>query len=486
MTAAAQFPPEIGRFIAEYFRAIDAGTAAIFAGAGLSAPAGFVDWRNLLRDIASELGLDVDRETDLVSLAQFHVNKYQGNRHQLNQAVIEALSAENPPTRNHRVMARLPIHTWWTTNYDQLIERALREAGKVVDVKYEVDQLANTRPRRDAIVYKMHGDVENANRAVVTRDDYERYTRDRGAFVNALAGDLVSKTFLFLGFSFTDPNLDQVLARVRLTYKENQRKHFAIFKRRTKGKNETEEEFAHARARQQLVIEDLRRYNIEALLVDDYKDITAILEELERRYRRRTVFVSSSAADFSPWGEENVVRFMRTLGDRLIGGGLRLATGLGLGVGNALFTGAVERVVKDGRHHIEDELIIRPFPQHIEPARRDAFWADYRRELIGNAGIALFLFGNKLSDGRIVSANGMTAEFDIAHDLGLVLLPIGGTGSAAAELAARTFADPNRFAAGLSAQMMEALRALATPIPDLDAAIDPLVTLIDQARALRS
>src|SRR4051812_42003052 len=121
-TAPDPFSKDAKRFLNEYFADIEAGNAAVFAGAGLSVPAGFVDWRNLLRDIAEELDLDIDRETDLVSLAQFHVNKYLGNRHQLNQAVIEALSADNPPTANHRLLARLPITTWWTTNYDQLIE----------------------------------------------------------------------------------------------------------------------------------------------------------------------------------------------------------------------------------------------------------------------------------------------------------------------------------------------------------------------------
>jgi NAD-dependent SIR2 family protein deacetylase len=40
---------ETTRFIDDYLAEIEAGNAAIFAGAGLSIPAGFVDWRDLLR-----------------------------------------------------------------------------------------------------------------------------------------------------------------------------------------------------------------------------------------------------------------------------------------------------------------------------------------------------------------------------------------------------------------------------------------------------
>jgi SIR2-like domain/Sir2- and TIR-associating SLOG family len=294
--------PAVRSFITEYLGELVEGNAALFAGAGLSAAAGYVDWRELIRPLSVELELDIDLESDLVAVAQFHVNASGRNRHKLHKAVIEALSSDNPPTENHRLLARLPIRTWWTTNYDKLIENALRDAGKVVDVKSAVPQLATTRPHRDATVYKMHGDVDRPDEAVATRDDYERYSTDRGAFITALAGDLVSKTFLFLGFSFTDPNLDYVLSRVRLTFQDNQRRHFAVFRNRSKLPSESDSQYEHHKTRQALVIEDLKRFNIRALLIDDYSEITEFLAELVNRYRRRTVFISASVADYEPWG----------------------------------------------------------------------------------------------------------------------------------------------------------------------------------------
>ena len=328
----------------------------------------------------------------------------------------------------------------------------------------------------------MHGDIDRPNDAVVTRDDYERYATERGAFVTALAGDLVSKTFLFLGFSFTDPNLDQILSRVRISFTNNQRRHFAIFKERSRAGTETDEQYAHAKARQLHVIEDLKRFNIRVLLVHDYGEITVILRELERRYRRRTVFVSSSAADFAPWGEEAVTAFMRALSDALIAREMRVATGLGLGVGNALFTGAVERVVVHRRTRIEEALVLRPFPQAIpDPIEREAFWAAYRRDLIGQAGIALFLFGNKEAGGSIVDANGMRSEWEIARDLDTTLLPIGATGSVAAALA-KTQDDDQAARAGLDDKAVEQLRTLAAPAANLMALVEPAADLVARMR----
>ena len=470
---------DIKGFIANFIAELEAGNAAIFAGAGLSATAGFVDWGGLVRPLAEELGLDVERETDFVAVAQFHVNANHQNRHALHAAIVNAFSAEHRPTANHKLLARLPITTYWTTNYDKLIETALRAAGKIVDVKWAVPQLAITQPRRDAIVYKMHGDVDRPDEAVTTRDDYERYPIERGAFINALAGDLVSKTFLFVGFSFTDPNLEQVLARVRVTFKSNQRRHYAIFRNRTRREGESDAEFEYGKIRQSLVLEDLKRFNIRPLLVDEYGEITDILAEVERQHRSRTIFVSSSASDFAPWGESAVTEFMRTLGSALISGKFRIATGMGLGVGNALFTGALEAIYADRQGHVEDRILMRPFPQYIpDETERRQIWEEYRQEIISSAGIALFLFGNKKQGENTVIADGMIREFEIARQHGLVCIPVRATGYAAAEIADRQFSG----SVGGASAPPELLNELSETRQNLKELISPILKIANSAR----
>ena len=180
---------DIEQFIIEYVRELDAGTAAVFAGAGLSVGAGFVDWVSLLGPVARELGLDSNKEQDhLVALAQYHVNENHDNRSELHRRLLVEFPARQSPSENHQILARLPIPVFWTTNYDRLIESALEEARKIPDVKYANPQLAYTKPRRDAVVYKMHGDIEQPDQAVLTKDDYERYAIDRAPFIPSGAG----------------------------------------------------------------------------------------------------------------------------------------------------------------------------------------------------------------------------------------------------------------------------------------------------------
>lgn len=426
---------EIELFIQEFLKEIREDSAAIFAGAGLSAPAGFVNWRELLRPIAEELCLDVDNEHDLVAVAQYHCNENGGNRHKLNQLVIEQFTVGFVPTNNHKILAHLPFSTYWTTNYDQLIETALKNAGKIADVKYVTEQLATTKPRRDAVVYKMHGDVEHPHDAVLIKDDYEKYHVRRGAFINALSGDLVSKTFLFIGFSFTDPNLDYVLARVRVNFQENQRRHYCILKQRLRQSDESDADFENAQIKQRLAVADLKRFNIKTLLINEYSQITAILARIERLYRQRTIFISGSAEEYGSWTKGDTEVFLRDLSRALVQKGFRVATGVGLSVGDAVITGAIEEVYRARTGHIEDSLIMRPFPRaNSDPAVRKQLWESYRQELISSAGVCILILGNKKVGDDVVLADGVRREFEIAVEHGLSVVPIGARGYMAREL----------------------------------------------------
>lgn len=475
---------EVLLFVENFVEEIRAQNAAVFLGAGASKAAGHVNWAELLKPLARELDLDIEKEPDLVALAQYHVNETR-NRATINQTILDALGSSLEPTENHRILAGLDIPVYWTTNYDRLIEESLRAAGKIADVKHTVFQLASTRSKRDAVVYKMHGDVDHPHEAILTKDDYEKYFKTHGAFVNALSGDLVSKTFVFIGFSFSDPNLDYILSRIRVNFETHQRRHFAFFKSRAKQEKENEEDFQLALTRQRLMIDDLKRFNVQAILVDEYEEITEALREVARRFRMRTVFVSSSAADFHPWGEEAVTSFMRKLGSLLVENSLRVCTGLGLGVGNALFTGALEEIYGSVERQIDDHLLARPFPQYVaNKDQRESIWHKYRSDFIPLAGTALFLFGNKQTDDGIVAANGMVSEFEIAADNGLVLLPVGATGSTAADLAKKILSTPQDYPS-VPQDLIPLIERLNEPVESLHELLQPLVDLIRKAERIR-
>jgi hypothetical protein len=159
------------QFLREYIKAIRDGNAAVFAGAGLSRPSGFVVWKEFLRPLAEDIGLNIDNEYDLTAVAQY-VRNQSGNRAAINSSLLEAYSKNVATNENVTVLTRLPIYTYWTTNYDHLIEAGLRDANRNCDVKIEYKQLSSTKRGRDAVVYKMHGDADHAADAVLTKGRY--------------------------------------------------------------------------------------------------------------------------------------------------------------------------------------------------------------------------------------------------------------------------------------------------------------------------
>lgn len=433
-------------FIREYTRELHNKNAAVFAGAGLSMDSGFVDWKGLLREVIEDLELDPEAETDLVTVAQFHCNQV-GGKGALTQRIFDEFSKTKAPTENHRILSRLPIQSYWTTNYDKLIETALTEAKKVPDVKYTMKHLAVTRLDRDVAVYKMHGDIDHPGEAVISKDDYESYSDKMSAYVTALRGDLIERTFLFLGLSFSDPNLDFILSRVRVLYEGNQRHHYAIQKRASKLATESDEEFRFRERRQHYFIKDLKRFGIQTVLVDHYSDITNLLNDVATRFRRQSVFISGAAHDFGTWSQSDAESFLHSLSYILAKGGCRIVTGFGLGVGSPVINGTLAWLNDAGKTVSDEDIVMRPFPQVATGGANLADqWRVYREQMISQAGIIIFVFGNKLdSSGNLIASNGMRQEFEIAMSAGLIPIPLGCTGFMAEELWEEVCTDLKKF-----------------------------------------
>lgn len=430
----------IDGFIKDFVQDLHNDSAAIFAGAGLSKGSGYVDWPELLRDIAKELGLNVDREHDLISLAQFHVNTRQTSAG-LAKKILQEFSEQAEPSEVHDIIARLPIRSFWTTNYDSLIEDALRKAFRVPDVKFAVEHLTTSKPKRDAIVYKMHGDVQMPLQAVIYKEQYEKYHYTHAPFITALSGDLVSKTFLFIGFSFTDPNLDYVLSR--LHGGTTKRNHYCFMREAQRADDDDDELFNYKRRKQELRIEDLKRFGIQTLLVDNYSDITDILKRIEALYRKRTVFFSGSAEEYGTWERRDAMDFVHDVAANCVKANCRVVNGFGWGVGSAVINGALEAIYGDPLKYSESQLIVRPFPQQGDNLKE--LWEQYRQRMISLAGVALFFFGNKLDGGNLVNANGVRREFEIALQHGLLPIPVAATGFMAEELWKEISADLDEY-----------------------------------------
>lgn len=386
----------------------------------------------MLRDLAKEIGLDVDKEEDLTRVAQYYVNEKRGVKTPLINKLLENFNKIIQSNINHKILASLPIDTFWTTNYDEIIEETLKHNCKIVDVKRCSSDLVYTKSNRDVVVYKMHGDVNNPRDAIITKDDYATYYKNQTLLVNKLCGDMASKRFLFLGFSFTDHNMENVLSQLKCHLGDEVNTHYCLMKKVDENDFDDLEVVKYEKIKQKLKINDLKRYGINVILLDSYNQITDILKRIKYCVQRKNIFISGSASAYGKMDKEVLEDLARNLARNLINQNYNLISGYGLGIGSSVIQGAISEIYQSGNCKIEQRLISRPFP--LSGSSKE-LWTQYRGDMISNAGIAIFLSGNKIDEkGNIINANGVFEEFKIAIENNVIPIPIPATEFAAKEI----------------------------------------------------
>ena len=325
----------------------------------------------------------------------------------------------------------------------------------------------------------MHGDKSNPNEAILIKDDYEQYYQKHAQFITSLSGDLISKTFLFIGFSFSDPNLDYILSRIRIDYKENNRQHYAIMRNVSKNDYESEADYDYAKRKQELFMGDLKRYSIKPLMIDDYSEITDILKEINRRLNHNNVFVSGSAYEYSEYSEDEkaATDFIQSLSQRLIQKGFNIISGFGLGVGSAVIYGALQEIYMKNQRINDERLLLRPFPQGED---YKAMWKEYREDMISRAGVSIFIFGNKYDaeNESTVLAGGMKQEFEMATEQHNLIVPVGCTGYMAHKIWEEIHEDLSKYYTNVDDELTVAFKKLNNKC-ETSQLIDNILSFID-------
>jgi hypothetical protein len=173
---------------------------------------------------------------NLSRIATFY--EMQRSRNQLIEAVQNAVGHATKPSAAVRALAELNFPLILTTNYDQLLERALIKADKSPRKGvYDPTGLEATTDFPDGaedpmrpFIFKIHGDVDVPKSVVITDEDYIQFTLRMG---DRDALHPVPETFryqfkrmptLFIGYSLVDYNLRLLFKTLRWKLDPAQRK----------------------------------------------------------------------------------------------------------------------------------------------------------------------------------------------------------------------------------------------------------------------
>ncbi len=412
--------------------------AALFVGAGLSTAAGYPDWKNILAPNAAGLGVDINRISDLPALAQYVINEGAGNKSLLENEI--AMRLRTPPRLQnvHHELARLPVNTIWTTNYDRVLETAY--AASNPDVKVGDKSLLSGVVGSRVTIYKMHGTVTpHPSEMIITQDDYEQYFLRYPLMCRQLASDFATKSFLFLGVSFKDPNIKHNIAQLRSLLRGSTRTHFLVYKL-----PDPESAREH-----ELWLKDLSRYGFVGVQVHDWNEIPEVLELIRKWAFPRTILVSGSHD-----GQE-FESLCTSVGHAVAARGFVLLSGEGRNVTTFVSEGAFNCLVDRGQDYSNMIQLFR-IPQFARRHANQRYRLTYRRQLTERARLAIVIAGQE----------GTREEVGMCVDKQIPILPIKWTGGTAERVWNELQDDSSHYARQFLSDEVMAL--LASPPADGD------------------
>jgi hypothetical protein len=159
---------------------------------------------------------------------------------------------------------------------------------------------------------------------------------------------------------------------------ENKRTHYAIFRKAKRSDFKTEEEFRYLQVKQNLMIDDLKRYSINAVMIDEYTDVLTILKRIKKTINLNNIFISGSAEEYGEWKKEDAIQLIERITKEFINDNYKIITGFGYGVGSFIVNFAIQYIDDKKYRHYDDYLRIRPFAFQLKENDKDEFNKKYK------------------------------------------------------------------------------------------------------------
>jgi hypothetical protein len=194
-----------------------------FIGAGFSDPLDLPDWKNLVSEAAKKIGFEPDLfflhgtyPQLLEYIKEFYEQEWVEFLH--NMAVqfdSQEVNEKRKSSITHKAMSNLDLKSIYTTNYDSHIEKALEDVGKKPYVIATLDDFVRPIDKPiDCQIIKFHGTLLRDETMVLTESQYFERMSLEEAVDQRLRSDILSNNFLFIGYSFSDPNIRYIWYRI--------------------------------------------------------------------------------------------------------------------------------------------------------------------------------------------------------------------------------------------------------------------------------
>ena len=401
-------------FIRFYATQVQSDDMSLFLGAGISASSGYPTWSKLLEPCAKLLNIEITDSTNLFKLSQYYANQYGIS--ELKKVINNNINILNKQNDLIAELTNFNFKTIWTTNFDTLVEKTLADKNILTNVISDEKNLPNTKCLNRINIYKLNGDINHLNEIVITQEDIDSYNKNHELFLTFLKKELVTNTFLFLGYSFKDNIILSCLSSIKQYLGEGATCHYTILKRES-----DDPEFQH------FIYDIEKRYPIKILLVDTYDEIPEILNELKNKIQSKNIFFSG-VFDSLPDDDEKFAKdICKKITYELFEREYKIFTGYGRTFGYYLSGNATQYLLTNNKE-VERNLIIRPFQESMTSEEK----TNYRKMLLSDCSVVIFMYGQKpdakKNRTKYIVSDGMLEEFEIAKESGKYIIPVGSTG----------------------------------------------------------
>lgn len=193
---------------------VPSNTVLVF-GAGASLPSGAPSVWNLCEHLAPLIGEEPGTYSfaELCSLFEFKKSR----KELVTQVRLKFKGLR--PTGGLQNVAEYDWVSIFTTNYDDLVERAFTKKGKDIRVFSSNFDFGEPTPSTSTPILKIHGtigfDTSDGHRSklVLTEEDNDTVEDYRDALYDRLKNDLNSHDVVIIGQSLADPDLDKLVKR---------------------------------------------------------------------------------------------------------------------------------------------------------------------------------------------------------------------------------------------------------------------------------
>jgi hypothetical protein len=182
---------------------------AVFIGAGISKTSDtpsnqLPNWAELIEKLKSELY--ETKEQDYLKIAQLYFLTY--GEYKYYNTVKKFFPDTIEPSFIHEMIFDLNPEIIITTNWDTILENAIKKQGYLYDVvSSDAELVKSTLPKK---IIKMHGDFNHQN-FVFKEDDYINYSEHFPLIENYIKGILSTHTVVFLGYSYNDMDIKHII-----------------------------------------------------------------------------------------------------------------------------------------------------------------------------------------------------------------------------------------------------------------------------------